>query len=255
MGLVRKAVVVVPCFNEERRLIEAAFTPLIARERLDVLFVDDGSRDQTSARLHEIAARAPKRMSVLALAQNGGKAEAVRQGMLRALEQGADLVGYMDADASAPASEVLRLLDAMHAHGADVVIGARVQLLGGDVQRRRSRHYLGRVFATIASAALALPVYDTQCGAKFFRDVPALRAALERPFSSRWAFDVELLGRLLMGTRDAPALAAERFVEVPLARWSDVAGSKLSAASMLKSGLELAAIGLELRRARRRNRR
>ena len=77
-----------------------------------------------------------------------------------------------------------------------VVIGSRVGLLGHDIDRSLRRHYLGRIFATVSSAVLDLPVYDTQCGAKAFRVTPALRAALADPFTSRWAFDVELLGRL-----------------------------------------------------------
>ncbi|HVZ32530.1 MAG TPA: glycosyltransferase, partial [Polyangiaceae bacterium] len=187
-----------------------------------------------------------------ALSVNSGKAEAVRRGMLHALAGGAHVVGYTDADASTPARELLRLLDALFAREADVVMGARVQLLGSAVRRRRSRHYLGRIFATAASVLLDLPVYDTQCGAKFFRDSPALRQALVAPFASRWAFDVELLGRLLTGSEGVAPVAREKFLEVPLSEWSDVAGSKLDASAMLKSGLELAAIGRELRRKRQR---
>ena len=93
-------------------------------------------------------------------------------------------------------------------------------LLGHRIERSWARHYLGRLFATASSQVLGLPVYDTQCGAKVFRDGPALRAALATPFTSRWAFDVELLGRLGTG-------ADRRFLEVPLERWHDVGGSKL----------------------------
>jgi hypothetical protein len=175
--------------------------------------------------------------------------------MSHGLAQGAHVVGYMDADASTPASEVMRLLDEMAEHDADVVMGARVQLLGNDVRRLRSRHYLGRIFATAASAMLDLPVYDTQCGAKFFRDTAALRYALGRAFASRWVFDVELLGRLLTGDgASVPGIARERFLEVPLREWCDVAGSKLGVSGMVKSGLELLAIGANLQRTRAKRR-
>jgi hypothetical protein len=78
---------------------------------------------------------------------------------------------------------------------------------------------------------------------------------LASPFHSRWVFDVELLGRLLLGGPGVPPLGPEAFIEVPLLEWRDVPGSKLSATSMLRSGVELLAIGRDLRRARNRQKR
>src|SRR5204862_482251 len=85
--------------------------------------------------------------------------------LARALDRGAEVVGYVDADLSTPVAEVARLLDEMEQRGVAVVMGARVALLGTAIQRRALRHYLGRLFATAASIILGLPVYDTQCGA------------------------------------------------------------------------------------------
>ena len=130
----------------------------------------------------------------------------------------------------------------------EVVLGSRVKLLGLDIQRRLARHYTGRVFATFASMVLRLPIYDTQCGAKFFRVTPALRESLSQPFNSRWAFDVELIGRLL--TAPEPAVLSG-FIEVPLKRWVDVRGSKLSLPAMIKAVLDLFTIHLALVRRRR----
>ncbi len=247
----QKAIVVVPCYNEEKRLKEREFLPLLEREGVELLFVDDGSSDGTKQLVQTIQRHGGARVHVLLLPHNGGKAEAVRQGMLRALELGADVVAYMDADASTPASEMLRLLEVMSERDVDVVMGARVQMLGNDVRRHRWRHYLGRVFATTASLMLHLPVYDTQCGAKVFRDTPSLRASVRDPFHSSWVFDVELLGRLITGD---VRLERERFVEIPLAEWYDVAGSKLGLLSMVRSGAELFAVGARLHRARSRQR-
>jgi len=238
---VQDIVVVLPCYNEEKRLRLDELAPLESHAR--ILFVDDGSTDGTAAMLREHCERSGGEL--LSLPENRGKGEAVRAGMAHALAAGAAVVGYVDSDLSTPPDEVLRILDALEETGVAVAIGARVALLGTEIDRGRMRHYLGRVFATAASLILRLRVYDTQCGAKFFRAGPALDAALATPFSSRWAFDVELIGRLL-----AEGLAPDEFLEVPLHKWADVGGSKLRPASMLRSGLDLALIWARLRRRR-----
>ena len=107
--------VVIPCYNEAERLDEA---PLLAFldgcAEASVLFVNDGSTDATADRLAAIAAARPARIDVLSLQPNGGKAEAVRRGMLAALERGAGVIGYLDADLSTPPREI----PTIPAHGA-----------------------------------------------------------------------------------------------------------------------------------------
>lgn len=236
-------VVVIPCYNEAERLREAQVLALIEEPSTGVLLVDDGSKDGTAELLARIASRAPDRVRSLVLPKNRGKAEAVRAGLLDALERGADVVGYADADFATPPSEILRLRRELDASGALVALGARIARLGARIDRKATRHYLGRVFATGASLILGLAVYDTQCGAKVFRDTPALRHALSQPFSSRWSFDVELLGRLGAGGEGVAPIRSEQMIEVPLRTWVDVGGSKMSVSGALKAGVDLMALG------------
>jgi glycosyltransferase involved in cell wall biosynthesis len=240
---------VVPCYNEAARLRGEDFLSLAREHDLGLLFVDDGSTDATATRIETLIGRAEGRATLLRMSFNAGKGEAVRQGLQRAIAAGAESVGYADADLSTPPDEIARLAAELRGGTANVVMGSRVRLLGRQIERNPVRHYLGRLFATCASLALDLPVYDTQCGAKWFRVTPVLEAALTRPFSSRWVFDVELIGRLLK--RDGRAGYGMRdFAEVPLQRWSDVAGSKLSALAAIESGFDLARIAWDLRRPR-----
>ncbi len=231
---------VIPCFNEAARLDVAAFAAFaIARPRLRLIFVDDGSSDRTPEVLQKLRAVTRGTIDVIRQERNSGKAEAVRCGLRSALESDAEVVGFADADLATPAEELLRMMRDMDARPVAVLLGARIRLLGSRVERRTSRHYLGRIFATVASIALGINVYDTQCGAKLFLRSPALAAALSRPFASRWIFDVELLDRLLRGERGAEPLSPELMREFPLATWLDVSGSTLRLRSMLRAGLQL----------------
>lgn len=224
-----RAGLVVPCFDEARRFDASLVASLVADPRVSVVLVDDGSRDRTRALLGEAAAASP-RVDVVALPENRGKAEAVRVGLLHALARGSDVVGYADADFATPPAELLRLLDVLLSGDAAAVLGSRLARLGAVIERRPGRHLVGRGFATVASYALGFPVYDTQCGAKWFRATPGLRAALSAPFVSGWAFDVELLLRLTgRASPCAEPVSPERLVEVPLEVWRDVGGSKVGA--------------------------
>ena len=174
---------------------------------------------------------------VLCLPTNGGKGEAVRRGMERALADTTQYAGFIDADLAAPLSEVALLHDELAARcELWAAIGSRVKLLGRQIHRSEVRHYLGRVFATFASITLRLPVYDTQCGVKLFRNAPEVRRAFVQPFRSKWIFDVELIARLADAAGPDTGL---RVREVALERWEGRGGSRLRATDFLKAPLEL----------------
>jgi len=186
---------------------------------------------------------------VLLLEENGGKAAAVRQGVLHAMRGNPETFGFWDADLSTPLEEIepfTRLLE--ERSNLQLVMGSRVKLLGRAIERQALRHYLGRVFATCASIVLALPVYDTQCGAKLFRNTRGTRWAFRSPFLSRWLFDVELLARLgLLGKRRKAYDTHTCVYEKPLPVWRDVAGSKLRLRDWVKAIGELARIAWRYR--------
>jgi dolichyl-phosphate beta-glucosyltransferase len=222
--------IVVPCYDEAARLDPEAFLAACrAHDALRFLFVDDGSRDGTLAVLEKLAARAPERLAVLALPANRGKAEAVRAGLRDAIARGHDYVGWWDADLATPLAEIPRFVAVLDERpDTEIVFGARVQMLGRSIERSTVRHYAGRVFATVASRSLGLPVYDTQCGAKLLRATPAVAALLDAPFTSGWVFDVELLARLVQQRREGGGRpAADAVYELPLVAWRDVPGSKV----------------------------
>lgn len=238
---------VVPCYNEERRLpLDALRTLHALRPDVHLFLVDDGSTDGTFALFERARAElGAEHVTAHRMPRNGGKAEAVRVGMLACMARGASAIGYADADFATPPEEILRLLSILEASSYQVVLGSRVLRLGSDIQRSPVRHVLGRVFATLASNAIDVAVYDTQCGAKWFRVDPVLARALDRPFGSRWVFDVELIARLMGRLGDRPAWAEDAFLEVPVLAWRDVSGSKLRLPHMAGSLVELGRLWLK----------
>jgi glycosyltransferase involved in cell wall biosynthesis len=236
---------VVPCHDEADRLDVAAFTSFIASHpSARLVLVNDGSRDRTLDVLQQIQKAAGERVEVLHCEQNGGKAEAVRRGMLFALSTDTDLLGYWDADLATPLEACWAFVDLLAERpGLDMVMGSRVLLLGRAIDRKAIRHYAGRVFATAASVTLDLPVYDTQCGAKMFRASPKLKSVFEQPFISSWVFDVELIARL--GSNDSrydPQPLRKQIYELPLLEWRDVEGSKVKWIDFIAAMFDLAKI-------------
>ena len=228
-----RTTLVIPCYNEADRLPVGDYRAfLVGTEAVDLLFVDDGSTDGTYGILEEMSDSGGDRVSALRLPENRGKAEAVRAGILAALEDDPRYVAFWDADLATPLDTVLEFRETLELNDElDWVLGSRVRLLGRRIDRKFHRHYLGRAMATVFSAWLHLPVYDTQCGAKMFRVSDELRAIFAEPFVTGWLFDVELLARLIRSRGDI-AEVRRSVMECPLPRWIDVKGSKLGVRSV-----------------------
>ena len=231
-----KTIVVVPCYNESKRLRQDDFLHYVEQnDDVAFLFANDGSRDNTLEVLQELTAK-HERLLMLDIQPNGGKAEAVRKGMLYAAEQyKPDYIAFWDADLATPLEEIEPMVKWAD-KGYDAVMGLRLMRLGAKVKRKTMRHYLGRCFATVASMMLKLPVYDTQCGSKLFRR-EVVEAIFQEQFITRWLFAVELLARYKQ--RYGVEQAIQKIYEYPLFQWEDVDGSQLKSRDFFKAPLEL----------------
>ena len=224
-----RVALVVPCFNEAHRLDVEAFRNFkLPGHQIEFVFVNDGSTDNTLQVLQTLGA------PIVNLEKNSGKAEAVRRGVTAAMERSPDYVGFWDADLATPLSELPSFMDILeNRNGTQMVFGARVRLLGRDISRQSSRHYFGRVGATLISSSLGLAVYDTQCGAKLFRATPDVREVFATPFLSRWIFDVEIIARFVQ--RWGRDRVSKTLVEYPVMVWHDVKGSKVKSRDFVRA--------------------
>jgi len=225
-----KTALVIPCYNEEKRLYLPAFKNALDNyPELILYFVDDGSTDNTYRILKNFSTNLTN-VKILRLENNEGKAAAVRFGVLESLKEGNVLTGFWDADLATPLSELETFIQKLSNPDVEMVIGCRIVRLGSKIKRKALRHYLGRVFATTVSILLSMPIYDTQCGAKLMKKELATRL-FEQPFISAWLFDVELIKR----TKEIYGIAVcnTKVIEKPLHEWNDIGGSKLKFSKML----------------------
>jgi dolichyl-phosphate beta-glucosyltransferase len=181
--------VVVPAYNEEVRL-KATLPAMIeyleqAGRSFEVLVVDDGSTDSTSAVAEAFSRRGVRALRV---ARNFGKGAALRAGVL---ESTGDRVLITDADLSTPIAELERLEPVLER--ADLVFGSRAAL-GARIDRPqpRFRQWMGKTFNLMIRALVAGGIRDTQCGFKLIEGETA-RALFADLLLDGFAYDVELL--------------------------------------------------------------
>jgi len=246
----RDCSIVIPCYNEETRFPLEAFRAFAtAHPGLHFLLVNDGSKDGTLEVLHRARTGLEANIDVLDQPVNGGKAEAVRCGILAALDRpGCRYAGFWDADMATPLKTIEDMLAILEDRpDLRMIFGARVKLLGRFVERRAIRHYLGRVFATTVSIVLRLPIYDTQCGAKIFRVTPDTRELFSSRFSSRWVFDVEIIARFIRQCGYDMRKVESAIYEFPLPEWRDVAGSRVRPRDFFRAFFDVLRIYLAYR--------
>ena len=195
--------IIIPAYNEAGRLartllrireyfagrrVPPAVAPEIGLDQLEILIVDDGSKDGT-ARIAEEWAREMPCVRLVSNRENRGKGYSVRHGMLEARGR---LALFTDADLSSPIEEIEQLLAAIAA-GYDIAIGSRAldrSLIS--IHQARHRELAGIVFNGLMRVITGLPFHDTQCGFKLFRREPS-RIIFEEQRIERFGFDPEIL--------------------------------------------------------------
>ncbi len=187
--------VVIPAFNEEKRL-PPTLTHVLQYfykypVEFEIVVVDDGSTDKTPEIVKQFA-REEKRIKLLKLKLNYGKGYAVRQGMLLA---NGDIRLFMDADNSTTIDH-FQYMQVLFNNGCDVVIGSRreedAEGAAQVIKQSFVKRYMGHLGNKFVRFVTGLPFYDTQCGFKAFTK-EAANTIFKELRTKRWAFDVEVL--------------------------------------------------------------
>ena len=216
--------IVVPAYNESARLGGTLVNILQYLNKnnpsSELIMVDDGSSDDTSAIAEKAMASAgPVTTRVIRYEPNRGKGFAVRTGLLAA---SAEVALFSDADLSTPITETPKLIEPIREGRIDLAFGSRAldrSLIGAHQSWRREQG--GRVFNLLVRVATGLPFWDTQCGFKAFR-MNVCRPLIAAGQIDRFGFDVELIY--------VAHLARLRLSEIPV-RWDHVTGGALDSSS------------------------
>jgi len=193
---VRRAIVVIPTYNEAENLPLLVPRVLEQDPRLEVLVVDDDSPDRTGKLADELAEKT-SRVHVLHRRAKRGLGAAYRAGFARALELDADVVIQMDADFSHPPETLRTMLEKIE--GCDVVLGSRylngVTVVNWPIERILIS-YFGNWYARRVTG---LPISDTTGGFRCMRRSALERVGFERIRADGYAFQIELNYRFVRG--------------------------------------------------------
>lgn len=225
-----KVSVIIPAYNEERRLPKTIFSvdEYLKRQNYDyeIIVVNDGSRDKTAKIVEELKTKIAN-LKLIDRKENRGKGYSVKEGMLNA--QG-DFCLFMDADNSTSIDQIEKMWPFFE-KGYDIVIGSR-DIKGAilDPPQPIFRRVVGEIFKFIRMIVCDLwDIKDTQCGFKCFTKRAAKEIFLLAKID-RFAFDVEIL---LIGK-----ILGFKIKEIPV-YWKNDLQSKVKLKSAIKMGLDL----------------
>lgn len=168
--------VVIPCHNEEGNILPAIERMPEMGAGTEILFVDDGSTDGTWAEMEE-AARRDRRVRIIPIRPNRGKAHAVVAGMNAAT---GDVLMICDADLTVAPEELPNFLAPIAEGRAEFVNGTRMAYpMEGEAMR--FANFLGNhLFSWVLSWIMGVRITDTLCGTKVLKKADFLKIPMGR---------------------------------------------------------------------------
>ena len=233
--MIKKYVIVVPCFNEEERFNEVYFNQLTNIRNTFWVFVNDGSTDDTGYKLEGFSKK--KNTKYLKLNTNVGKANAIAQGMSYAMGtiNNIEWLGFLDSDGAFSLNDVVKIIGLTNPHvNCDAIYSSRVKMAGRNIKRNYWRHIMARLITSLFALAWRDIPYDTQSGFKLYKYSADFDTILQEPFKTKWFFDIEIFIRFIK-------IKGSNIVvwEEPVASWFDISGSKVNYRQALRILFEI----------------
>lgn len=187
-----KAVVVVPTYNEIEniaKLLDAVFS---LSYDFDVVVVDDNSPDGTGDCVEKLFNTYPDQLFLIRRKKKTGLGTAYIKGFKWALQNGYDYIFEMDADFSHNPEDLIRLLDACRAEGADMAIGSRYVTGVNVINWPMSRVLLSWVASKYVRWIMRLDIYDTTAGFVCYKRNVLEKINLDAIRFVGYAFQIEM---------------------------------------------------------------
>lgn len=208
--------IIVPVYNEEKRIEKAliALNSYLPKQKFqtEVIFVDDGSTDNTVKKIKQNKNNFI--FQLMSYSPNKGKGYAIKQGVGKA---SGDYILFLDADMSTPIDSIDKIIPYAKAQ-VPVIIGTR-KSKGAEIKVPQSpiRQKMGEVYTFLSNLLIGGGITDFTCGFKGFS-----KESAKKIFSSlqtnRWSYDAEII---FLARRNGFEI-----VEVPV-KWSDDPNSKV----------------------------
>jgi glycosyltransferase involved in cell wall biosynthesis len=181
-GRAQKILAIIPAYNESERVANVVHTTM---KFLQVLVIDDGSKDETSRVAREAGAE------VIRQEPNQGKGVALLKGFKYGLDHGVDAIITLDADGQHDAAEIPLFIEDFTSKGSDLIIGMR------DFSKMPfPRNITNRIGTWSFSNAMQQNIPDNQSGYRLHS-----RRLIEEALSSAehgFEFEVEIILRCVL---------------------------------------------------------
>ena len=212
--------IVLPVFNEEIRLkktlpILEKFLKNSKKNKIELIFVSDGSTDKTNIIISNFISLKKYRISLIKYKRNIGKGYAVKKGILKAKNQ---WILICDSDLSVHPNQFNKWFSNQMINSKNCGYYGSREHKNSKVEASLTRMILGFFFKRLIKLLFEINLSDTQCGFKVFHQSYA-KKIFKKIKSHRFSFDVELTILLKKNKIE--------IIELPL-KWIHKSGSKLS---------------------------